>query len=134
MHSSFRRRHADRRRDKSRLSMQTVATVTCVLPLGVWRTVKCQANRNLCHFSLFVFIIGFCQLLLKHLHEHATAKNTRSTMLKWGRVSNLIIYIYLKNKTKKPNRSGRGLCIKVDWGGSEHGKPSNPGRSVNTMQ
>lgn len=48
--------------------------------------------------------------------------------VKVGKVLNLMIYIY-----KKAGR-GRGLCIKVDWGGSEHGKPSNPGRSGNTMQ
>lgn len=94
MHSSFRHRHADRRRDKSHLSMQTVATITCVLPLGVRRTVKCGANRNLCHFIIF-FLLDFASFFL----------NTSMNMLllecqkhekynvKVGKVLNLIIYI-----------------------------------------
>lgn len=39
--------------------MQTATTITCVLPLGMRRAVKCEANRNLCHI-----FIGVCQLLL----------------------------------------------------------------------
>lgn len=47
--------------------------------------------------------------------------------VKVGKVLNL-------EKKQKENTKGGVLCIKVDLGGSEHSKPSNPGRSINTMR
>lgn len=73
----------------------TKAVFTCVLPLGVRRTVKCETNRNLCHFFFFLlldfasfFLNTSMNMLLLECQKHEKYN------VKVGKVFNLIIYIY----------------------------------------
>lgn len=106
----------------------------CTSPGSAAHSKMRGKSESVSHFY-WIFASFFLNTSMNMLLLECQKKHEKYNV-KVGKVLNLIIYIYMYLYKKKKNQQeeGEGLCIKVAWGGREHGKPSNPGRSVNTMQ